>query len=208
MKTLPLVTFTLTLLAASLPLTTPAQAGAGIQRCEAPDGTFVYTDKACAALGATARPLPSEVLNRIAREEANSPPSPEYAGATSPTVVAPIARRSAAAGCARSPTQLSMDLRGSLALGDVNRLAESYHWVGMTQSQSKPIMQKLERLASQPLEGMQFFDAQIGPGGVQLASAGSSNAAAGVMQLRFGGELRQVLDFEVARYSGCYFIRF
>lgn len=209
MKTLPLATFALTLLAASLPLTSPVQAGTGIQRCETADGTFVYTDKACMAFGAAPRPMPSDVLNRIAREEARTGAiSPTLGGASSAPSPSVVARRSPSAGCARTPTQLSMDLQGSLALRDVNRLAESYHWVGLTHAQSKPIMQKLERLAPEPLEAVQFFDAQIGPGGMQLADAGSGNAVAGVMQLRFGGEFRQVLEFEVERYEGCYFIQF
>ncbi|MGH8076530.1 MAG: hypothetical protein ACREPE_04290 [Lysobacter sp.] len=208
MKTLPLAAFAVTLLTAALPLTTPVQAGTGIQRCQVADGTVVYTDKACAAFGAAPRPLPSDVLNRIAREEARTSPSSSYPDAAASNAIA-VARRSPAAGCARTPTQLSMDLRGSLALRDVNRLAESYHWVGMTHAQSKPIMQKLERLAPQPLEEVHFLDAQIGTGGMQLADATASNAAVtGVMQLRFGGELRQVLDFNVERYAGCYFIRF
>lgn len=211
MKTLPLVTFALTLLAASLPLISQVQAGTSIQRCEAADGSTVYTDTPCSLHAASSRPLSSELLNRLAREEANASPSLEHAGAAAPTTVS-IARRSPTAGCARTPTQLSMDLRGSFALGDVNRLAESYHWVDLSQKQSKPIMLRLERLALQPLEDTQYHDAQIGPGGMQLADAGigtgSGNAATGVMQLRFGGESRQVLDFEVARYAGCYFIKF
>ena len=207
MKILPLSTFALTLLAASLSLTPPVQAGTGIQRCQSADGTTVYTDKACTALGAASRPLPIDLLNHLARVSANTSPSPEYAGTVAPTTIA-IARRSPTAGCARTPTQLAMDLRGSLALGDVNRLAESYHWVGLSQRQSQPIMQRLERLALQPLQDSQYFAAQIGPGGMQLAGAGADNAATGVMQLRFGGESSQVLDFDVAHYAGCYFIQF
>jgi hypothetical protein len=208
MKILPLATFSIALLAASLPLVTPVQAGTGIQRCAAADGTTVYTDTPCSLLGAAARPLPSELLNRIAREEARTVPADaEDADAAAPAPVV-VARRSPTSGCARTPTQLAMDLRGSLALRDVNRLAESYHWVGLSQKQSHPIMQRLERLTQQPLEDTQYFDAQIGPGGMQLADAVSDNAPAGVMQMRFGGDTRQVLDFEVARYAGCYFIKF
>lgn len=72
-------------------------------------------------------------------------------------------------------------------------------------------MQRLERLSQQPLAGAQYFAAQIGPAGtMQLADVGTStaNAAAGVMQLMFGGRTRQALDFEVVRHAGCYFIRF
>lgn len=204
MKILPLASFSLTLLAASLPLVSPVQAGTGIQRCAAADGSTVYTDTPCSLLAAASRPLPSELLNRIERDHAHAAPSPGDAG-TAAATTAHVWRRSAAAGCARTPTQLAMDLRGSIALGDVNRLAESYHWVGLSQRQSRPIMQHLERLAAQPLEDAQYYDARIGPGGIQLAGAG--NVASGVMQLRFGGPSRQVTDFDVQRFAGCYFIR-
>lgn len=208
MKTLPLATFALTLLAASLPLVSPVQAGTSIQRCEAADGSTVYTDTPCSLHAASSRPLSSELLNRIAREEADAAPAPDHAGPRGAPATIAVVRRAPTAGCARTPTQLSMDLRGSLVLGDVNRLAESYHWVGLSQKQSRPIMQRLERLALQPLEDTQYYDAQIGPGGMQLADAGTGSAASGVMQLRFGGESRQVMDFEVEHYAGCYFIKF
>lgn len=209
MKILPLATFALTLLAASVPLVPAVQASTAIQRCEAGDGSTVYTDTPCSLLGAAPRPLPGDVLNRIAREEARTTPAGEHAedvGSAPVTVV----RRSATGGCARTPTQLAMDLRGSIALGDVNRLAESYHWVGLSQRQSQPIMQRLERLVSQPLADTRYFDARMGPGGMQMADGegGSGHAAPGVMQLQFGGKSRQVMDFEVTRYAGCYFVTF
>lgn len=210
MKFLSLPTFALTLLAASLPLTLPVQAGTALQRCQADDGTVIYTDQACAALGAEPQPLPGEVLNRLIRAAAPTASSPENSrdAAASNAIGSTVARRAAAAGCARSPTQLAMDLRGSLALRDVNRLAESYHWVGVTQDQSKPLMQRLERMTQRPLDDAHYFDAQIGPGGMQLAEAGAGHSSGGVMQLQFGGAAPQVLDLEVERYAGCYFVRF
>lgn len=211
MKTLPLAAFALTLLASSLPLIAPVQAGTAIQRCEAADGTTVYTDAPCSLLSAASRPLPGDLLNRIARDEARNTSSPEYASAAAPTgITAGAGRRAPTAGCARTPTQLAMDLRGSLAIGDVNRLAESYHWVGLSQKQSRPIMQRLERLAGQTLEDTRYYDARIGSGGMQFADAGASagNAAIGVMQLQLGAPTREVMDLEVARYAGCYFVKF
>ena len=206
MKTLPLAAFASTLLAASLPLISPVQAGTGVQRCQSAEGTTVYTDKPCSMLGAAPRPLPGDLLTRIARDEARTASSPELAAVAEPGTLT-VARRSPAAGCARSPTQLAMDLRGSIALGDVNRLAESYHWVGMSQKQAQPIMARLARMASTPMVETQYFDARIGPGGLQLTDAGAGNPASGVMQLRLGGRSIQVIDFEVIRYAGCYFIR-
>ncbi|HEY5972356.1 MAG TPA: hypothetical protein VIT22_10390, partial [Pseudoxanthomonas sp.] len=120
-----------------------------------------------------------------------------------------VGRRSPLAGCARTTAQLSMDLQGSLALRNVNRLAESYHWVDQSHRQAQQLMLRLDRLATQPLLDVHFFDAQIGPGGMQLADAGSGNRGAGVMQLMFGADMSpQTVDFDVLRYAGCYFIRF
>ena len=54
MKTSLLVATLATVAAASMPLVPPAQAGGGIQRCEAASGEAIYTDKACAAFDAKA----------------------------------------------------------------------------------------------------------------------------------------------------------
>jgi hypothetical protein len=197
----------LSLVAVPAPL--PAQsAGTGIQRCVADDGTAIYTDKACGAFGATAAPIRGELLNRLASTDT---------GADTPIATAPaavgIARRSPASGCARTPTQLAMDLHGAWALGDVNRIAESYHWAGMDADQGRSIMQRLERLAGQTLWDTEFFDARIGSGMLQFADASApaatSNATVGVMQLVFDdGATSRVQDLQVQRYNGCYFVRF
>ena len=181
--------------------------GTGIQRCQAPDGSAIYTDKTCAAFGAIAKPLSDGLLTRLA-----------YAGDGGGADVgvfgshrAPeVARRSAASGCARSSTQLSMDLQGAWALGDVNRIAESYHWAGLDSGQARAIMQRLERLAEQSLWQAHYFDAYIGNDMVQLADAAADvSAGAGVMQLVFeDGASPRVQDFDVRRYRGCYFVQF
>lgn len=199
-----------TLLAAmALPGLAPAQsAGSGIQRCEAPDGTAIYTDKACGALGATATPISGELLTRLASDTSTGG---EARGVFGNRRAPAIARRSAASGCARSTTQLSMDLQGAWALGDVNRIAESYHWVGLDTGQARSIMQRLARLSERPLWQAHYFDARIGGGIMQLAdaSAGTNPGDAGVMQLVLGEDAsRQVQDFEVRRYHGCYFVQF
>ncbi|MGQ4661550.1 hypothetical protein [Lysobacter sp. F6437] len=210
MKKLTLTALGATLLAAlAVPGLAPAQGGgSGIQRCEAPDGTAIYTDKACAAFGATATPIPGELLTRLASD---THAGPEAHGVFGNRRAPAIARRSAASGCARSTTQLSMDLQGAWALGDVNRIAESYHWVGLDTGQARSIMQRLGRLAGQPLWQAHYFDARIGGGVMQLADASGSTALgdAGVMQLVLGDDgSRQVQDFEVRRYHGCYFVHF
>ncbi|RZA16654.1 MAG: hypothetical protein EOP93_14805, partial [Lysobacteraceae bacterium] len=45
-----------------------AEAGTGVLRCRMADGSSVYTYKACSDFGATAAPLPGDVLTRIERD--------------------------------------------------------------------------------------------------------------------------------------------
>ena len=67
-----LIALALTTLIGASPLARHAQAGNGIQRCQAPEGVTVYTDRACAAFGASAAPLSSQLLTSIARENARA----------------------------------------------------------------------------------------------------------------------------------------
>ena len=206
MNILPITAFVVTMLSAALPFSQPVSARTGIQRCESADGSAVYTDRACASLGAQAMPMSGELLTRIARDEAANMLPNDSDGAHA---ISSVGRRSLSGGCARTTTQLSMDLQGSLALHDVNRLAESYHWVGQSNRQAQQLMQRLDRLTTQPLLEARFFDAQIGLGGVQLADASNGNRGGSVMQLTLGRDSApQVIDFDVLRYAGCYFIRF
>ncbi|KGM55249.1 hypothetical protein N800_14875 [Lysobacter daejeonensis GH1-9] len=202
----------LTLLAASMPVATPVNAGTGIQRCQATDGTTIYTDKPCSVHGATATPMSGELMTRIAREEAMAEAHYDLADASQllAPAVAP-GRRSAAAGCARSATQLAMDLRGAFALGDINRIAESFQWAGMTHREGQMGMERIDRLNDTPLMDARYLDATLGPAGLQLADASTSSgdAGAGIMQLWFGdGGEQRIVDLDVKRYQGCYFVEF
>jgi len=51
-----------TLLLVAAPMAVPVQATSAILRCQSPDGTLVYTDKACSAFGAKAAPLSGNLL--------------------------------------------------------------------------------------------------------------------------------------------------
>lgn len=209
MKTLSITAGSIALLAALMPAPQPVQAGTAIQRCEAPDGTVAYTDRPCMTIGAKAVPMSGELMTRIARDRAREGDADALLLGSAPSMLASAGRRSPMDGCAKSATQLSMDLQGSLALGDVNRLAESYHWVGQKHQQAQSLLARLDRLSRQPLQDIGYYDAQIGPGGMQLADAGGGAGSVGVMQLTFAGDGgMQVVDFRVERYAGCYFVRF
>ena len=203
------------------PATRDAHAS-GIQRCAAPDGSTLYTDQPCAVHGAVPMGIPGDLSMRLddARDAdqggGGSGAAGGYVDASLPLSPATgaqgaVARRSSAAGCARSPTQLAMDLQGAFALGDVNRVAESYHWVGMDQAGATRTMQQLEQLARSTLVDTQYYDATIlSPGLGSFADAGASLASAGgIMQVTLAGEGgSHVLDLDVERYEGCYFVHF
>jgi hypothetical protein len=207
----PLATLAATLLLSVVPAAAPLHAASAILRCQSPDGTLVYTDKACGAFGAKAAPMPGALLSRIYQDEARFDSDSD---ADAPAVLPPVERRSASRGCARTPTQLAMDLRGSLALGDVNRVAESYHWVGMSSRQGERTLDRLQRLIGKPVLDSHYFDAQIGAsvdGSALLASNDTSiGGDAGMLQLVLGGgdTARSAIDFDVHRYAGCYFVTF
>ena len=188
-----------------------AEADTGVLRCRMSDGTSVYTNKACSALGATAVPLPGEVLNRIEREQryeaklsgvepADDPLQPMQASV----------RRAVQGGCARSPGQLAADLAASVAMRDVNRVAESFDWAGMQNAQAQRVMLQLEQLSRQAVTDAEYFDATIG-GEMLVADAGAGigDGAAGLMQVSFdNGQGTLVMDFDVRRDEGCYFLRY
>lgn len=209
-RLVPVAALSVALLAA-VPVSPPAHATTGIVKCAAPDGSVVYADHACAAYGAKTVPIAGELLTRIARDEARSPDATDSIG---DDMVPVSARRSVAAGCARTPTQLAMDLRAAIALGDVNRVAESYHWVGLTTREGERVLDRLQRMAREPVADAHYFDANItssplGDDAIEIASAGPGPGLAGTLQLQQGqGSGVSVVDLNVERYAGCYFVKF
>jgi len=206
-KLLPVSVIAAALLAA--PASREALATTGIMKCSSPDGSTTYSDHACQP-GSRALPMPGDLLTRIAREEARSGDE----GDVVESGAIPVSgRRSVASGCARTPTQLQMDLRASLGLGDVNRVAESYHWVGLSTREGERVLDRLQRIAGQPIADAHYFDAVIAspldPEAVEIASADRGAGPAGMLQLQLGrGRGVSVVDFTVERYAGCYFVKF
>ena len=227
-------------LMSTVPAASPVEATSAIQRCESPDGALVYTDKSCAAFNAKAVPMTGELLTRIAHEDAReeaiasslpdaglvvgSMDTSQYPDAAMPLdtdvtndTAIPVSRRSPGSGCARTPTQLEMDLRGSLGLGDVNRVAESYDWAGMSNRRAQRIMDRLQQLIGRQVIDSQYFNAQISASPF-IADAGAAITAdasdagpgdSGMLQLTLGtGTQASIIDFDVRHYAGCYFVRY
>jgi hypothetical protein len=205
LKTLSTLAATLAL--AALPSPPPVQASTGIQRCSMDDGSVAYADVACSTLGGQSVPIAGEVMTRLVAT------MPEDASEM-PASTAIASRRSPAAGCARTLQQLEADLLGSLALGDANRIAESYHWAGLSHAAGQQVMDRLQSLGKRPVRDLHYFNAQIASLGVDdTASAdamvrAASPRSAGTLQLQLGGTSVSVIDLDVEQYAGCYFVRF
>ncbi|GAA5078388.1 hypothetical protein [Lysobacter panacisoli] len=171
----------------------PAQAAGGLHRCETSDGMSVYTDGACRALDARPAPMPTELITRLAMDgESFGMDSLRDSAMTN----AIRTRRAPQEGCARSTRQLSLDLLGAFAMGDVNRIAESVHWPGLRHRQAHVVMQRLQQLVRHSLIDASFWPGLVG-----------SDGASGAMQLTFA-QPQQVMELGVERYAGCYFVRF
>lgn len=211
MRTMSASALAAAILLAALPAVPQrAEANTGVLRCQMPDGTSVYTNKACSAFGAKAMPLPGEVLNRIERErryEAKLSGVEPTEGPLQPMQAS--VRRAVASGCADSPQQLAADLAASVAMRDVNRVAESFDWAGMQNAQAQRVMAQLERLSQQVVTDAEYFDATIGGNVLYADASGAVDGAAGLMQVTFdNGQGTSVMDFDVQRDEGCYFLRY
>ena len=109
-----------------------------------------------------------------------------------------------------------MDLHASLAMGDVNRVAESYDWAGMSNEAGQRTMDRLQALIGRPVLDSRYLDASFGlvGSGSMLASADTSApvaAGSGMLQILLGdgdGSHATSIDFDVHRYEGCYFVAF
>ena len=106
--------------------------------------------------------------------------------------VDPQVAHPAIAGCARTPAQLAASLREALTRRDVNQLATAYDWTGMSGEQTKPLLQRLQRMSDRPLIDGYYFEANDGV--VQLVQGPSSAPT--------------VTEFPVTRRAGCLFLQF
>lgn len=109
-------------------------ARAQIQRCVDANGTRIYTDRACDAVGAVPQAAP---------EPAGGAYDAGFRGSYSGGF--------AIRGCARSPDALLDGVRGALEARDVNRLASYYHWTGVGTGSAKGLMDRLESISRHPL---------------------------------------------------------
>ena len=155
-----------------------------------PDGTAVYTDQACASLGANER-LPRSGLGvggvRL------------YRG-----------------GCARNLQDLVYEMTTAIDAGDVNRLAGVYHWVGASSEGAAAVMDRLDVVVRRPLVDIVPVSART-PGDVVAAPAQASDlypqttvrrppAGLRVEQTLANGSTPSHTIFGLRRHLGCWWI--
>ena len=105
-------------------LALPQRAQAQINRCTAPDGTSIYTDRDCRQVGA---------VERLPRDRAAAASQNRYRG------------------CPRSIHQLIQEMTAAIDAGDVNRLAGVYHWPGTSTRGGHGLMDQLDRIVRNPV---------------------------------------------------------
>jgi len=103
----------------------PAPAAGQVARCERPDGTSVYTDHRCADVDAVARASTTTSLTGNRRV---------YRG-----------------GCARNLHDLMFEMSTAIDARDANRLANVYHWAGMSGRGGYAVMDRLDTVVQRPL---------------------------------------------------------
>ena len=213
MRRFPLLAAALVVALASVPAPAPVHATI-LQKCQSADGTIGYTDGNCAVFGDDAVAISSRVIDQAPAEPALSTAYPMMDARDTGISMMGSApgRRSPADGCARTPTQLAMDLRASLALGDVNRVAESYDWAGMSNEAGQRTLDRLQQLVDRPVLDSRYLAASYGAAGAMYASsAGVRSPGAGTLQLIVGGDDgpgARTIDFDVHQVAGCYFVSF
>lgn len=101
-----------------------ARAQQQTNRCTGPAGNTIYTDRACASIGAS---------DRLPRGTAS------------------LAYRQRRGGCARTVQELIYEITTAIDTRDVNRLGAVYHWVGLNAASGDRILDRLQTIVDRPL---------------------------------------------------------
>jgi hypothetical protein len=107
-----------------------------LRRCIAADGTSIFTDRRCQDLHAQ-------------EDDIRSGSAPRRGASL-------LRVRS----CARNQDDLLFGVRAALENHDVNRLAEFYHWTGMSNAAGYQLMDRLARFSDRPLVDVQLMSSR------------------------------------------------
>jgi len=104
----------------------------GTRECVGADGVKIFTDRRCSDMGATPQamlpPMGSEAPGQALRVRT----------------------------CARNQGALLDGVRAALESHDANRLADYYHWTGMSSAEGYRLMDRLDAFSARPVVGVQL----------------------------------------------------
>lgn len=188
------------------------QAQSAIHRCIGSDGGVIFTDRPCADMHAS--------------ERAIAAPATAVKTTTTPVSGVKIFARS----CAHSPDDLLFGVRLALEAHDVNRLAEFYHWTGMSTAAAYQLLDRLGSFSRRPLMDVQLVSSVDAKNGQDAGADQSPNSAEQSLAMVAAPEtsepspslglLRvaqatneddltvQTTDFRIVSNAGCWWIHF
>lgn len=172
-------------------------ARAQVRHCIASDGTSVYTDRRCDAIGAS---------------DGFGPASPAAEGHSTSSL------RNV---CARSVQDLAYALDEAIRSGDANRIAGLYDWAGMGSSNAFRLMKRLQAVARRPLVDVlpmytpgdvDAYGYDAGYGAVEAAAEETVTRKPRLVGLRVeqtlsNGSTPSHVVFGLRKHLGCWWVR-
>ena len=184
----------LRLILGALLLVAAPVAAAQVHKCVMPDGKPLYTDRPCAALGASERP-----------------PEPPASGAKG---LGPSDARLYRGGCSRTLQDLVFEITTSIDAGDANRLSSLYHWVGASDESANAVMDRLDAIVRRPLLDIAPVSASVAedtavlptPADVPRTTARRPPVGLRLEQTEANGITPSRTTFGLRRHFGCWWI--
>lgn len=159
-----------------------APVAAQVNTCMHGNGEILYTDQACASLGA--EPAPPATQPRLASRYRNA--------------------------CARDFTALLIELSTAIEVGDVNQLAAFYQWTGLSTRAGYDIMDRLETIAGRPLVDIVplYATPEPAPGSLYYPPLDAHDpVGVRIEQTTENGTTPSATTLRLAREAGCWWVR-
>lgn len=167
----------------------PSRGAAEVRRCVMPGGNVVHTDRGCSSLGGV--------------EQARRDPGKAYA------------TRLYYGRCAATVPDLLYELTTAIDTRDVNRLAASYHWPGLSGHAANATMDRLDDIAARPLLDLRIVTADVvgAPAAddpddpLPLPRFDVQPTGIRVEQVRPGSQAAVTTVFGLRKYQGCWWVQ-
>ena len=200
-----------TVLVLALALPGAAAAADTIRRCQADDGTMVYTDKPCAELDARPIALPEKRPEPGTGDaSARPPPGSSMIGSDGALSLGIGARDD----CLRRTDTLLFEIRAAIESRNVNRLAGVYDWAGKDAGAAGAILERLSRIVERPLAAVEFRYPEPGfdedPAAIPSAAPRAERPAGVRIVQEAPGELVPSFeeDLRLVRNADCWWVSF